>query len=217
MDWKAKAEAGTPAPILTHIEPAKRYQSIETEVAIPALQSLIVSLAWGTLAGVGAGVLAYYTVLAWWIIPMAIAVIALVIFALQTTRLMAERRELLWKQEIVEHRDINGDGQIGPPAETAPAQPPRFVYVRDLRREQRLRDAAEFRFFLHEAYNGRGTTWRDWDGVALPSGRKVTRPIWDDYTGRLLSAGLGVREYPTSPITLVGSYRDALIAFHESF
>jgi len=51
--------------------------------------------------------------------------------------------------------------------------------------------------------------------VVLPSGRRVTRPLWEEYTERLLKAGLAVREYPTASLRLVSDYREALEAFRE--
>ena len=128
---------------------------------------------------------------------------------------MQERRDLLWKREQLERRDIDGDGVIGAP-QTSTAQEPKLVYVHDSRRQARLQAANDFRFFLRECYNGRGPTWRKWKGTKLPSGRKVTRPMWESYTGRLIKAGLGTREYDRAPVTLTSDYKQALAAFADA-
>ena len=78
-----------------------------------------------------------------------------------------------------------------------------------------MRAATDFRFFLREAYNRRGTIWRKWKNADLPCGAQVTRPTWERYTTRLLAAGLAVREHTTAPLDLVSSYRDALATFRE--
>jgi len=93
---------------------------------------------------------------------------------------------------------------------------PRFVYVRNVKAEQAARRARDFRAFLRGAYNGRGTTWRAWKGEELPSGERVTRPVWEQYTERLERAGLGSRPYETAALELDSEYRDALEAFAET-
>jgi hypothetical protein len=196
-------------------EPAQRYQSTQTEVAIPTLQALIPSTAWGTLAGIVAGGVAVWQRWPWYVAPVAGLVVTVGLFAWSVTRRMQERRDLLWKREQLERRDLDGDGVIGNP-EAGTAQEPRFVYVTDTRRRARKLAADDFRFFLREAYNGRGTTWRKWKGVKLPSGRDVTRPTWENYCERLIKAGLGTREYDTAPVTLTSDYRQALAAFADA-
>ena len=218
MRWVEKdAPAAVTAPQVYHYreEPAQRYQSTQTEVMIPTLQALIPAAAWGTLAGIVAGGVAVWQHLPWYVVPVAGLVVAVGLFAWSVTQRMRERRDLLWKREQLERRDLNGDGVIGDPQHNT-AQEPRFVYVQDTRRQARLQAAHDFRFFLREAYNGHGTTWRKWKGIKLPSGRDLTRPVWENYTARLLKAGLGTREYDTAPVTLAGDYRQALAAFADA-
>ena len=55
MQWYEKdAPAAVTAPRVYHLkeEPAQRFQSTQTEVAIPTLQALIPSVAWGMLAAI---------------------------------------------------------------------------------------------------------------------------------------------------------------------
>jgi hypothetical protein len=212
----APAAVATP-PRVYHLkeEPAQRYQSTQTEVAIPTLQALIPSAAWGMLAGILAGGVVTWQRWPWYVVPVVGLVVCVGLFAWSVTRRMQERRDLLWKREQLERRDLDGDGAIGDP-QTSTAQEPRFVYVQDNRRQARLQAANDFRFFLREAYNGRGTTWRKWKGAKLPSGRDVTRPTWENYCGRLIKAGLGTREYDTAPVVLTSDYRQALAAFADA-
>lgn len=213
MKWRARSEVAQARPILYREEPSQRYTSVETEVLVPTFQALVVSVAWAVLAGMVVGLLAQPLGLRWWMIPVVALAVVVVLFALQVTRLINERRDLLWKREEIENRDLDGDGLVGKP-------PPRrdlgLVYVRDPYRQKRIVRATDFRHFLREAYGGHGTTWRVWDGAALPSGRKMTRPAWEDWTGRLIQAGLATREYDTAPLDLTGSYREALATFREA-
>lgn len=194
-------------------EPVTRYTSLETEVWIPAAQAGIVALAWALLAGLAVGGLALWRGWPWWMGPLTVVGVALALFAWRVTAHVSEHRERLWRHELAEGRDLDGDGEIGRPA--GRPERPRLIYVHDPTRERRQRDAADFRYFLREAYNGRGTTWRAWDDVPLPSGGRMTRPLWEEYTTRLLKAGLATRPYPTGPLDLVGDYRRALEVFAE--
>ncbi|HEY75785.1 MAG TPA: hypothetical protein G4O00_06345 [Thermoflexia bacterium] len=189
----------------------------EGEVLVPAGQAWLIGF------GVGLGSLALSIPLAiwqhwpWWV-PLAVAVgLACLAFGIAAVLLVLDHRRLLWAWEEAVRFDLDGDGVVGEPESEKALTPeePRFAYVNDPYRRRRLLAARDFRFFLREAYDGRGTTWRAWDGVVLPSGRRVTRPLWEEYTERLLKAGLAVRDYPTAPLRLVSEYRDALEAFRE--
>ncbi len=197
-------------------QPAKRQsQNIEGEVTIPVTQALVTSGAWGVFASIVAGVIVYGTSLPWWLPALVLVMVLAGVFAISTSRLLSERRSLLWKVEEFAERDIDGDGVIGKPRYQKEREEPPLVYVSDPNRELRRAEAGDFRFFLRESYSGRGTTWGAWEKIKLPSGRKVTRPRWERYTKRLMDAGLAVREYATAPLTLVGSYKDALGSFRE--
>ena len=189
----------------------------EGEVLVPAGQAWLIGF------GVGLGSLALSIPLTiwqrwpWWV-PLAVAAsLACLAFGIAAVLLVLDHRRLLWAWEETVRFDLDGDGVVGEPEaeEVLTPEEPRFAYVNDPYRRRRLLVARDFRFFLREAYDGRGTTWRAWDGVVLPSGRRVTRPLWEEYTERLLKAGLAVRDYPTAPLRLVSDYRDALEAFRE--
>ena len=191
----------------------------EGEVLVPAGQAWLIGF------GVGLGGLALSIPLTlwqrwpWWV-PLAVgAVLACLAFGVAAVLLVVDHRRLLWAWEEALRFDLDRDGVVGEPEEDREEiltpEEPRFAYVNDPHRRRRQLAARDFRFFLREAYNGRGTTWRAWDGVALPSGRRVTRPVWEEYTERLLKAGLAVRDYPTAPLRLVSDYREALEAFRE--
>ena len=189
----------------------------EGEVLVPAGQAWLIGF------GVGLSSLALSIPLAiwqrwpWWVPLAAAASLACLAFGIAAVLLVLDHRRLLWAWEETVRFDLDGDGVVGEPeqVETLTPEEPRFAYVNDPYRRRRLLAARDFRFFLREAYDGRGTTWRAWDGVVLPSGRRVTRPLWEEYTERLLKAGLAVRDYPTAPLRLVSDYRDALEAFRE--
>lgn len=186
---------------------------------MPAGQALLVGL------GIGLGSLALLVPLTiwqcwpWWMPPAAATALACLAFGVATVLLVLDHRRLLWAWEEAMRFDLDGDGVVGEPGEEEEAaltpEEPRFAYVNDPYRRRRVLAGRDFRFFLREAYDGRGTMWRAWDGVVLPSGRRVTRPLWEEYTERLLKAGLAVREYPTASLRLVSDYREALEAFRE--
>lgn len=189
----------------------------EGEVLVPAGQAWLIGL------GVGLGCLAFSVPLTvwqqwpWWVPLATAASLTCLAFGVAAVLLVLDHRKLLWAWEETLRPNPDGDGVVSEPeqGETLTPEEPRFAYVNDRYRRQRLLAARDFRFFLREAYNGRGTTWRAWDSATLPSGRKVTRPLWEEYTERLLKAGLAVRDHSTAPLRLVSDYREALEAFRE--
>jgi len=193
----------------------KRKAVIEDDVLVPAGQAAVIAV------GTGVGGLAVLAVLTawqgwpWWVAPAGCAVLTCVAFAISSVMLTLDHRRLLWAVERLTMVDLDADGIVGEPTQHSAHNTTPLVYVRDPRRERRIRDATDFRYFLRQAYDGRGTTWRRWKDVNLPSGRHVTRPIWEEYTSRLLRAGLAVREYDTAPLVLTSDYRDALATFRE--
>ena len=40
--------------------------------------------------------------------------------------------------------------------------------------------------------------------------------MWENYSGRLIKAGLGVRDYDTAAVRLTGDFRQALAAFADA-
>jgi hypothetical protein len=70
------------------------------------------------LAGLVVGGLAHWLRFPLVFAPVAALAVGLSLFAWQVTRLLAERRDLLWRRERVEGRDLDGDGIIGQPTTT---------------------------------------------------------------------------------------------------
>ena len=90
-----------------HSEPA-RAASVGSDVAVPALQSLI--------SGVVAGAVGLAACWAFgWSLRIAGAV-GLAVLALTWVLLLVDHRRLLWAVESLTRGDINGDGAIGEPA-----------------------------------------------------------------------------------------------------
>lgn len=190
--------------------PSGRRADLVGDVAVPALQAAMTAAVVGIVSGAVLAMLHAERPALWGLI------LALVALALAWAYLLADHRALLWDVERTIGRDIDGDGWTGDPVRVDPRDDMALVYVRDPGADRRRARAADWRFFLSEAYGERGTTWRAWDGMRLPSGATVTRPTWDEYTERLLRAGLATRSHATAALELTGTYRDALAAFREA-
>lgn len=183
------------------------------EVTVPAAWAAILAAGLAGLAATIAALIGDAAGWPWWAPALAGAVTWLGVFTWRAWRADADRRRLLlWQIERLAGLDLDADGEIGEPPEAEP----RLIFVHDARRERRQASGADFRAFLRGAYDGRGTTWRAWDGERLPSGRRVSRPVWEEYTERLQRAGLAIRPYRTGELELHGTYRDALAAFREA-
>jgi hypothetical protein len=180
------------------------------------------------LVGAGAGVgafglallLAVFRGWPWWAPFLAGVVAGSVAFAVASLLLVLDSRSWLWRLEEAAGVDLTGDDVVGEPVGVEKNRGgvegvPRFVYVRNVKAEQRRSRARDFRAFLRGAYDGKGTTWRAWKGERLPSGERVTRSTWEEYVGRLERAGLGAREYDTAPLQLTSGYTEALESFAE--
>lgn len=206
--------------------PAMRPSVVESEVVVPLAWSLLLATSLALAATLAAVVLREVLDAGWagWVAAATGGCVWVLVFAWRVTVCEADRRALLlYPMEVGLGRDLDGDGYVGEPqvpeaadeSEVGGESDARLIYVQDHYRERRQRNARDFRFFLEGAYNGRGTTWRAWDDVPLPSGRRVTRPLWEMWTGRLMKAGLAKREYQTAPLELVGDYRGALVSLRE--
>lgn len=214
MTWRRNESAR--AATLTRVQPVQR-SAVDTEVIVPAMQAAVVSLAWALLAALAVGLVSHWLHWPWEVVALAFLAVSVGLFAWRVTAHIQERQELTWRREERVGHDLDGDGVVGRPERWTPTPEPepRLIYVRDPGRERRQADAADFRYWLRECYGERGTTWRAWDGEALPSGRRVTRPTWEHYTERLLRAGVAQRPHPTAAVELTTPYRDALQAFRE--
>jgi len=87
----------------------------ESDVTVPVLQSLAVSMCYASLAGVlAAGVaLAYH--LPWYTSVLAAALVFTATASWTMTKNVSLRQELWWGTEEVIRRDLNNDGIIGRP------------------------------------------------------------------------------------------------------
>lgn len=215
---KRNKQNGAGVTTLSIKPPQPRASVLESDVMVPAIWAALLAGSIGLVATLVA--LAARTLLAlhwpWWLPLVVGGSTAAVVFCWRCTVAEGDRRALLlWPIEAALGQDLDQDGWIGEPegpeVEVEPvAQDPRLIYVHSPYKQQHDRGAADFRHFLRLAYGARGSSWRTWDGEPLPSGKVVTRPVWDMWCGRLLKAGLASRDYPTAPLQLSGGYRDAL-------
>jgi len=99
-------------------------------------------------------------------------------------------RALAWEVEEATGWDLDRDGQVGHAHHFV------FTNVADeaarTQSERDLLDDAEF--FIRGCYDGRGTAWRSWQGVRLPSGDKMTQTLWQEWVDRLERAGVARKE-----------------------
>ena len=96
-------------------EPSKRTISMETDAWLPAAQGLLVGGAWALVVGLGTLAGVVWAGVPWWLPLFAMVGVFAVVFAVQLTATIRERRELLWKREEREGRDLDGDGEVGKP------------------------------------------------------------------------------------------------------
>ena len=186
------------------------------DALVPLVFAAVVALALALVAAVVMTVILAldWLVWPWWTPFTAFAVMWPLAFLWRLTVCEGDRRYLLlYEAEQVTGLDLNRDGHIGEPEPVA--QEPRLIYVHTGRREREQENAGDFRHFLRQCYDGQGSTWRSWENTRLPSGRVVTQPLWEQWTARLLNAGLAVREHPTATLALTSSYREALETCRE--
>jgi len=147
-------------------------------VAIPLVEALLASLGVGVVIGLvrswvfGAG-------------PISAATTAAGVFVLLAAVLLAVRfgRAVIHGLELATGVDIDGDDVIGPDPE------PRFVYVKrgSGRRNFHDDDLADF---VRGCYT-RGTGRRAWAaGRLATTNHKLTKGMWQKFTGVMLKAGV---------------------------
>ncbi len=214
---KRKGQPTNGVTTLSIKPPAMRPNVMESDVGVPLAWSLLLATSLGLAAMLGAVALreAMDARWSWWVALAAGGCVWVVVFAWRVVVCEADRRSLLLYPLVVGlGRDLDGEGYVGEPESQVEVEEGQssLIYVY---RQQHRRDAGDFRHFLKLAYGGRGTTWRAWDNKRLPSGKQVSRPLWEMWTGRLVKAGLAKREYPTAPLKLLGDYREALGSFRE--
>jgi len=217
MKRKGKGQQnGNGATTVSIKPPAMRPSVVESEVVVPLAWSLLLATSLALAAALA--VVAVREVLeagwAWWVAVAAGGAVWVVVFAWRVVVCEADRRALLlYPLEVALGQDLDRDGYVGEPqveVEVEERQDARLIYVHNPYKVQHERDAGDFRHFLKLAFDGRGTAWRAWDNEPLPSGRRVSQPLWEMWCGRLVSSGLARREYATGPLVLAGDYRQAL-------
>lgn len=95
-------------------EPSKRPITMETDAWLPAMQGVLVGGAWALVVGLVTTAGVVWIGMPWWLVPFAVVGVFAVVFATQLTATIRERRELLWKREEREGRDLDGD-EVGKP------------------------------------------------------------------------------------------------------
>ena len=162
-----------------HSEPA-RAASVASDVAVPALQSLIS----GVVAG--AVTLALCVAFGW---QMRIAgAVALAVLALAWVWLLVDHRRLLWAVENLTHADVNRDGAIGQ------LEPARLVLEVKHSGGERSGfdflhlgiDQADFLTWARAVLDGRSLAVGQWVG----RGRLFTRGQYDALMSELERAGI---------------------------
>jgi len=178
-------------------EPAKRTSSLESDVWIPLLQALIISAAWMLLVGLALGLVIYWTSLPWWLVPLTTTGVGVVIFALQVTGFIRERRELLWKREETESRDLDGDNVIGKPE-------PVTLTVEVATKTNRGRQIQIVNLGIppekavalaRGTLNGRSFSEADWTGRGKPFSRREFKAL----RSTLVERGLVAWRNPSAP------------------
>lgn len=87
----------------------------ESDVTVPVLQSLAVSLAYASLAGVLVASITLAFRLRWYYPVVAGALTFTATVSWTMTKNVSLRQELWWGTEEIVHRDLGGDGTIGEP------------------------------------------------------------------------------------------------------
>jgi len=141
-------------------QPVERLSTLESDVYVPALQALLLAVVWGLAAVVVAAVVVIISGLAWWFAAAVFVVVVVVVLAWQATAGVQLRRELLWRQEVLEGVDLDDDGVVGPPmrVEVTEGRQVRFVDfgVDEERVAQLARGVLAGRPFSEGEWSGRG-------------------------------------------------------------
>ena len=94
--------------------PQGRADTLEAGVYVPTLQAVVLGLAWGIVAGMVAGAVAFWQSWPWWVVPLVGAASSALVGAYHLTGGIQLRQSLLWKREEL-RRDPDGD-VVGQPA-----------------------------------------------------------------------------------------------------
>ena len=148
-------------------------------------------------------------------------------FAVAGIWIVGHHRRLLalWADEERLAADIDGDGFIGRPGPREVQHGDHHVIVRAwnpvssaARMEQsvdlvaKVKDRRDFRAFVEGVWGLTGSALRSWEGQDLPSGRQMTRMLWEEYTERLIQVGIARRHdlRPNAPLVKRATLEQAL-------
>lgn len=167
-------------------QPVDRLSTLEGDVYVPALQALLLAVAWGLVASVVVSVVVICSGVAWWLAVAAFVVVAVAVLAWQATAGVQLRRDLLWRRELLEGVDLDGDGVVGcPPSpsmcvEVAEGRSTRFVEL-EVEPDQAAR-------FARGVLAGRPLAEASWTGRGALFSRSEFRGVRDE----LLERGMAV-------------------------
>lgn len=191
-----KAAYGSQPMVVYQQEPAKRAITMESDAWLPAMQAVLIAGGWSIAAGFIVGIVVYLAHWAWWLVPAALLPTFALMFAYQVTSIIRERRELLWKREELEGRDLNGDGTVGEPetltvelVQRHPSGSGRIQFI------EFGVDAKRARFFAEGLLHGRSFSESEWTGNGRPFSRKEFRELRSE----LLERGLLEWRNPRAP------------------
>jgi hypothetical protein len=195
-------------------EQPARGASVEGDVKVPLLQSLVTGTLGAVVSGLGAAVVG---VPSWWYVPAVGAGVGVVTFGAMWAYLLTDTRKLLRVVEVWTAEDLDGDGYVGQPEPDAVrlevkreggGRGPSWLF-RDL---PVGRDKLET--WARAVLGGRGLAVGTWTGT----GGLFSRAEYDSLMGALQDAGIVAWAVPGAPLKgreLTRPGRAALQAFVE--
>jgi len=196
IEYSPAAVADPPITVGWRDTPQGQVGWRESDVVVPALQSLLVSVSYASLAGalVGGMTLAFH----WpWHVPVMVGLLVLTTTtSLTMTRNVNLRQELWWGTEEIVRRDLDGDGVIGKPE-------PTLVRVEVVDHERKMTnfvdlgcDVAKLQTLAHGLIGGRRPfSEPEWVG----KGKTFSRREFYALRSQLLSGKLLAQKHPTEP------------------
>lgn len=111
--WPPPTAATPPAPAPAKPTSDSRADTVEAGVTVPTLQAAVTALFPAILIATLSTAAAITWQWPWWIPPLATLVTWSTLASLQTWRYIELRQ--VWDNELLQQRDLNHDGHIGPP------------------------------------------------------------------------------------------------------
>lgn len=170
-------------------QPVERLSTLESDVYVPALQALLLAVVWGLAAVVVAAVVVIISGLAWWFAAAVFVVVVVVVLAWQATAGVQLRRELLWRQEVLEGVDLDDDGVVGPPMQVEVKEGRRVRFVDFGVEEERVAQLAR------GVLAGRPLSEGEWSGRGAPFSLREFRRLRGELIERGLAAWVNERAH----------------------